>query len=89
MDDPFCKRCGTLLEPAHCSVCQTTAQEAHLENKITSLEAENDRLREALTGVVRIVKAFRYTNTLGKSMACFCPLDAPCHADVLLRIANE
>lgn len=25
----------------------------------------------------------------GKDLACYCPLDAPCHADVLLEIANE
>jgi hypothetical protein len=25
----------------------------------------------------------------GKDLACFCPLDAPCHADVLLRLAAE
>jgi len=25
----------------------------------------------------------------GKHLACFCPLDSPCHADVLLKIANE
>lgn len=25
----------------------------------------------------------------GKNLACFCKLDAPCHADVLLEIANE
>ncbi len=25
----------------------------------------------------------------GKNLACWCKLDAPCHADVLLRIANE
>lgn len=24
----------------------------------------------------------------GKNLACWCPLDGPCHADVLLRIAN-
>lgn len=24
----------------------------------------------------------------GKNLACFCPLDAPCHADVLLEFAN-
>ena len=24
----------------------------------------------------------------GKNLACFCPLDQPCHADVLLKIAN-
>jgi hypothetical protein len=25
----------------------------------------------------------------GKDLACWCPLGAACHADVLLRIANE
>ena len=25
----------------------------------------------------------------GKNLACWCALDAPCHADVLLEIANE
>jgi hypothetical protein len=24
----------------------------------------------------------------GKDLACWCPLDAPCHADVLLEVAN-
>lgn len=25
----------------------------------------------------------------GKNLACWCPLDEPCHADVLLRLANK
>jgi hypothetical protein len=25
----------------------------------------------------------------GKNLACFCPLDQPCHADVLLEMANN
>lgn len=25
----------------------------------------------------------------GKDLACWCPLDGPCHADVLLRFANR
>ena len=25
----------------------------------------------------------------GRSLACWCPLDHPCHADVLLRLANK
>lgn len=28
------------------------------------------------------------TELAGKNLACWCPLDQPCHADVLLRIAN-
>jgi len=27
-------------------------------------------------------------NLKGKNLACWCPLDQPCHADVLLEIAN-
>ena len=29
------------------------------------------------------------TELRGRDLACWCPLDGPCHADVLLRIANE
>jgi hypothetical protein len=25
----------------------------------------------------------------GKNLACFCPVDQPCHADVLLELANQ
>lgn len=25
----------------------------------------------------------------GKDLACWCPLDKPCHADVLLELANQ
>ena len=25
----------------------------------------------------------------GKNLACFCPLDQPCHADVLIELANR
>jgi len=25
----------------------------------------------------------------GKNLACWCPLDQPCHADVLLEMANQ
>jgi hypothetical protein len=38
---------------------------------------EAKRLREWLAPLV------------GKDLACWCPLDQPCHADVLLEIANE
>lgn len=29
------------------------------------------------------------TELRGKNLACWCPLNQPCHADVLLKIANE
>jgi hypothetical protein len=35
-------------------------------------------------GLVRDIDQLR-----GKDLACWCPLDEPCHADVLLEIANR
>lgn len=29
------------------------------------------------------------TKLKGKNLACWCPLDNPCHADILLELANE
>lgn len=31
----------------------------------------------------------RLNELRGKNLACWCPLDRPCHADVLLEIANR
>ena len=33
-------------------------------------------------------RAEAMTELRGKDLACWCPLDQPCHADVLLEIAN-
>src|SRR5262245_31160786 len=30
-----------------------------------------------------------FSELRGKNLACWCPLDQPCHADVLLELANE
>lgn len=35
-------------------------------------------------GVEQVRKELR-----GKNLACWCPLDEPCHADVLLEVANS
>ncbi len=32
--------------------------------------------------------AFDLSELTGKDLACWCPLDEPCHADVLLDLAN-
>ena len=34
------------------------------------------------------MKAWVRENLRGKNLACWCALDQPCHADVLLEIAN-
>jgi len=41
--------------------------------------------------VIRLQSAYRDRgHTLaGKNLACWCPLDRPCHADVLLELVNS
>lgn len=42
------------------------------------------------TGELEFVTVEQIRDQLrGKDLACWCPLDAACHADVLLRVANE
>lgn len=36
----------------------------------------------------RLAILARLPELRGKNLACFCPLDQPCHADILLEIAN-
>ena len=40
--------------------------------------------RPGQTGLLNVAKQL----LKGKDLACWCPLDQPCHADVLLEIAN-
>jgi hypothetical protein len=56
---------------------------------IPNREAAVARFREWLDG--RVVGPERPTSfeaLRGKNLACWCPLNQPCHADVLLEIAN-
>ncbi|MET7319569.1 DUF4326 domain-containing protein [Streptomyces sp. NPDC005549] len=49
-----------------------------------------DLFAATLRGPVGRHYAARFARTLrGLNLMCTCPLDAPCHADVLLRLANE
>ena len=36
----------------------------------------------------RTARHMDLTELAGKDLACWCPLDQPCHADVLLELAN-
>lgn len=38
--------------------------------------------------VALIADPIQLADLAGKDLACWCPLDQPCHADVLLEIAN-
>lgn len=40
------------------------------------------------SGGAKVVHEIARIELRGKNLACWCPLDLPCHADVLLKIAN-
>jgi len=35
-----------------------------------------------------LIKSKQILELKGKNLACWCPLDKPCHADILLKFAN-
>jgi hypothetical protein len=58
-----------------------TASEGSARREVIALYREDlDRLP---------IPAAAIAELRGKDLACWCPLDRPCHADVLLEIAND
>jgi hypothetical protein len=65
------------------------AQSVEVPNAATAV-----KLFEAWMNIPPLAGARDYIKTAreelkGKNLACWCPLDQPCHADVLLRLAND
>lgn len=50
--------------------------------------AEAVRRYREMIGADAALRAAARESLRGRNLACWCPLDAPCHADVLLEIAN-
>jgi hypothetical protein len=51
---------------------------------------EGTAIRIALSAFEHIIApTLDLTELRGKNLACWCPLDQPCHADVLLELANK
>jgi hypothetical protein len=47
------------------------------------------RFREWIKGPHSAIAAEDLAWLRGKDLCCWCPLDGPCHADVLLELANK
>lgn len=62
----------------------TKKEGAKLATCLFSLKLENINLKTGGIVYKDLKKELR-----GKNLACFCPLDQPCHADVLLKLANR
>jgi len=54
-----------------------------------AVAASVDLFRRRLTNEEGAMLRRRAADLRGKNLACWCPLDGPCHADVLLEIANQ
>ncbi len=56
------------------------------------IDSEDERAEAVESFEIEIASKIRrgldLSSLRGKDLACFCPLDKPCHADVLLRLAN-
>lgn len=48
-----------------------------------------DQYRRYLPGLLRAQQKGLIESLRGKDLCCFCRLDQPCHADVLLEVANK
>lgn len=44
---------------------------------------------EHVVGLMESGTGYPLRELRGKNLACWCPLDQPCHADVLLELANK
>ena len=64
-----------------------------LMSEIEERSAHTGHLTGALDAAAGYPRRTKLVNALaslrGKDLACWCPLDHPCHADVLLEIAND
>lgn len=70
-----------------CSPAQAVSQYRDLIHRIASSDTEcwhSDGLSPWDRHIVRHIQE----SLRGHGLACWCPLDQPCHADVLLEIAN-
>lgn len=59
----------------------------------SSASGENLTWRDARKGVVALFRQQccdrSFAELRGKNIACWCPVDEPCHGDVILELANK
>jgi hypothetical protein len=73
-----CARPGRWGNPHKVGMCAVCGVEHTQAEAVAEFRAELESAPEDVRRELR-----------GKNLACWCRLDQPCHADVLLRVANE
>ena len=56
--------------------------------KLTRAQAVASYRRDLMAGKLRVSAADARKELNGHDLACWCSLDGPCHANVLLKVAN-
>ena len=56
--------------------------------KLTRAQAVASYRRDLMAGKLRVNAAEARAELRGHDLVCWCSLDGPCHADVLLKVAN-
>ena len=62
-------------------------RERKIEDRAAAVEAFRDMLAVSARNYPSAYEIWDHLH--GKNLACWCPLGQPCHADVLLEIAND
>lgn len=60
----------------------------HRPGKMTRARAVANYRRDLLAGKLRVSVEQARLELAGRDLACWCSLDGPCHADVLLKVSN-
>ena len=79
------KECENAIGGTKCwAVMRNYADYTHWPTKAQALAEAVDMFRTRFDALDISVRSLA-----GRDLACWCPLDQPCHADVLLELANS
>jgi len=83
------RRKGSRLPPDVVVVTRPTKWGNPHPLELGRAEAVRRYREDLLAGRLRVTVDDVRRELRGRDLACYCPLDGPCHADVLLEIAND
>jgi hypothetical protein len=84
-----CRRKDAQLPPDTVVVTRPTKWGNPHPLELGRAEAVRRYREDLLAGRLRVTAEDVKRELRGRDLACYCPLGEPCHADVLLSVANE
>lgn len=85
--------CDESADDGFCWVVRADGRRGAFDHAETQNDARSSAVAEfrvwVMSGRTPYGRGEVKANLRGKNLACWCPLDQPCHADVLLEIANR